>query len=136
MLLDSKYRNIVDIAIATPDLSSLVNNLVKQNLVNTIKNLETITVLAPTNEAFSNANLCGCGVNVSQVLKNHVINDLVLAQKVSDKLEVQTLNKKLTVEISNGEVYFVLENGIKAKVIATDILGSNGIVHLIDTVLI
>lgn len=136
---------VVGLAIATPDLSTLVTAVKAADLVDTLSAEGPFTVLAPTNEAF--ANLPAGTLNslllpenkqkLADILTYHVIAGNVMSSDLTNGQIVKTVNgTDLTVEINDTGVYFVDANGGKAKVVTADVKGSNGTVHIISSVLL
>lgn len=134
-------QDIVELAQATPDLSILVEAVVAANLVDTLKGPGPFTVFAPTNAAFE-ALLAELGItkeellargDLAAILTYHVANGKTLAADLSDGQTIPTVQgEDIVVDITES---IVTLNGI-SEVTATDILASNGVVHLIDTVLL
>lgn len=136
---------IVELAQATPDLSTLVTAVVAADLANTLSGEGPFTVLAPTNEAFSNLPagtldtllLPENKADLAGILTYHVIAGDVMSSDLTNGQVVTTVNgATLTVEINDTGVYFVDANGGKAKVTTADIDASNGTVHVINAVLL
>ena len=131
---------IVDIAIATPDLSTLVAAVKAGGLVNTLSSPGPFTVFAPTNEAFS-ALPAGVVANLlkpenkaqlDDVLTYHVVSGAVHAKDLSDGESVKTVEgKTLAVSVSAKGVF--INN---AQVTTADVDASNGVVHIINAVLL
>lgn len=136
----AKSETIVDIAAGNPDFSTLVAALKAADLVDTLSGDGPFTVFAPTNDAF--AKLPEGTVEsllkpenkdkLTAILTYHVAAGSVPAA------EVVKLNSATTVQ---GSDVTVTVNGSKvavndANVVATDIKGSNGIIHVIDSVLL
>ncbi len=131
-------QNIVELASATPTLSTLVTAIGAANLGTTLSGAGPFTVFAPVNSAFEAvpaevlARLLETGnVDIlSKVLRYHVVPGRILA---ADLTEGQTVT---TVEGTTLRI--TLAGGAKvnnAKITATDIQATNGVVHLIDGVL-
>lgn len=131
--------SVVNIALDNDNFSILVQAVVKAGLVDALSGAGPFTVFAPTNDAFNTlfAQLGISGINdltaeqLIPILTYHVVSGNVLSKSLSNG-NVGTLNngKNLTVNISNG----VKINS--SEVIAADIQGSNGVVHVINKVLI
>jgi transforming growth factor-beta-induced protein len=132
---------IVEIAAANEDFSLLVEAVVKADLVDALSASGPYTVFAPTNKAFNDL-FATLGVNgiddltkeqLKPILLYHVVSGEVLAKEVKSGT-VPTLNKDadLSVKVKNGKV--MINNS--ADVVMTDIQGSNGVIHVIDAVLI
>ncbi len=136
--------SLVDHALANPTFSSLVAAVSKANLVGALAdNTKIYTVFAPTNAAFS-ALLSKLGVTLndlsagtlSPILLYHVLNGFIPAAKVTAGY-FPTLStafgKNVVVQIATtGGV--LLNNS--SKVVATDVVATNGIIHVIDQVLL
>lgn len=132
---------VVDIAIQNDNFSILVEAVVKAGLVDALSSEGPFTVFAPTNAAFEAAfealKIDGIQDLTAEalipILTYHVVADNVLASEVSAGM-VPTLNtdSSISVSISDGSV--MLDN--TATVIATDIQGSNGVIHAIDNVIL
>ena len=128
-------KDIVDTAVAAGNFKTLVVALKTADLVNTLKGKGPYTVFAPTDEAFAKipkADLDALLANkekLSAVLTYHVVPGKVMAKDVKAG-DVATVNGK-TIKITNS-------NGVvvnMSKVTATDIDTSNGVIHVIDSVL-
>ncbi len=139
---------VVDIAVSNPDFSTLVAAVTKADLVDTLSSEGPFTVFAPTNEAFAAA-LDALGITAEELLASpdlaailtyHVVSGKVLAADVLAAVEagggtfmVKTVNgAEITVTVVDG---MVMLNGV-ATVTATDLLADNGVVHVIDAVLL
>ena len=128
--------SIVDNAIATPQLSTLVSVLTLPAYAPVLAALSgdgPFTVFAPTNEAFSRA---GVDVNnaeaVTEVLKYHVLSGSVPSSDLQRYQEVPTLQgQEVRIEKMNGGVRVN-----DANVVLADVLSSNGVVHVIDSLLL
>ena len=133
-------NTIVDIALATPTLSTLVTALKAGDLVKTLEGPGPFTVFAPTNAAFAAlpkgvlANLLKPAnkAGLDDVLTYHVLGDEVHSQKFLDGEMLRTLEQKyVTVRIAGKDI---LINS--AKVTTADVQASNGVIHIIDAVLL
>ena len=130
---------IVDIAVANPDFSTLVTALQAANLVDTLNGAGPFTVFAPTNAAFAAipaADLQALLADVpalTGVLNYHVIADEVTADEVVTlDTAVTASDYRIRIAVDNGNVIL---NG-NVMVTTTDIRASNGVIHVIDAVLI
>jgi uncharacterized surface protein with fasciclin (FAS1) repeats len=133
-------KTIVDIALATPDLSTLVTALKAGGLVDTLSNQGPFTVFAPKNEAFA---ALPAGVvakllkpenkrQLDDVLTFHVVAGAVHAKDLRDGEKLKTLEgKELTVRLAGSTVFIN-----SAKVTTADVSASNGVIHIIDEVLL
>jgi transforming growth factor-beta-induced protein len=137
----TKSMTVVEIASSNDQFSTLVDAVVKAGLVDALNASGPYTVFAPTNQAFDNL-FAALGVNgiddltadqLTPILLYHVVSGEVLAADVKTGM-VPTLNKNAELDVK------VTKKGVKidknATVIATDIEASNGVIHVIDAVLI
>lgn len=134
-------KNIVEIAASDERFSTLVAALTKAGLVETLSGPGPFTVFAPTNDAFA-ALLADLGITAEELLNSpdlasiltyHVVAGKVTAADVVQLDKATTVNgKDITIEVVDGNV--ILNGSI--KVIITDILASNGVIHVIDGVLL
>lgn len=129
---------IVDVAAANPDFTTLVAAVKAAGLAETLSGTGPFTVFAPTNEAF--AALPAGLVDklllpenkdaLTKILTYHVVASKVMAADVKD-------GKVATVE--GGEITLDTMGGVKvndAKVVTADVAASNGVIHVIDKVLV
>ncbi|HEU4599310.1 MAG TPA: fasciclin domain-containing protein [Solirubrobacterales bacterium] len=131
--------NIVAVAKETPDLSTLVQALTAADLVKTLEEPGPYTVFAPTNEAF--AALGGKldellepqnKKELAEILTYHVAPGEVASGQLEDGQRIKTVQgEDVEIGIEGKEVTV---NG--ATVVVPDVAASNGIVHVIDEVLI
>lgn len=138
-------QTIIDLAVATPELSTLVTAVQAAGLVETLSGEGPFTVLAPTNDAFAalpegvldNLLLPENVEDLQGILTYHVIAANVLSSDLTNGQVVETANGgTLTVEITDAGVFFVDAGGNKAQVQVADVVASNGVVHIIDAVLL
>jgi transforming growth factor-beta-induced protein len=132
-------KDIVDIALSDEQFSMLVMLLQRADLVGALQGDGPFTVFAPTNDAFVEL-VTALGItpeelmaqpDLAKVLLYHVISGKVMSTDLSDGLEAATLN--------GNAIAFDLTDGVKANasnVIAADIIASNGVIHVIDSVLV
>ena len=129
---------IVDVAAANADFSTLVAAVKAAGLADTLSGPGPFTVFAPTNEAFAAlpAGLVDKLLKpenkavLAKILTYHVLASKVMAADVKD-------GKVVTVE--GGTITIDTMSGVKvndAKVVTTDIAASNGVIHVIDKVLV
>ena len=137
-------KTIVDIAASSPDFSTLVTAVKAAGLAGTLSGSGPYTVFAPTNAAFAKlpaATLASLlkPANKDQlaaILTYHVVPGTVMAKDVTPGM-VKTVNgANITVTVDNGNVVLTDGQGNKAKVVKTDIVASNGVIHVIDAVLL
>ena len=141
---DEVQRNIVELAQQTPELSILVEAVGAAGLTPTLST-GTLTVFAPTNAAFA-ALLTELGVTKEALLANKPLLTAVLTYHVLDSKVVQgdvPLGRAIT-PVSGGFFKIESNNGLRitdgrnrvSNVIRTDVEASNGVVHLVDRVLL
>jgi uncharacterized surface protein with fasciclin (FAS1) repeats len=135
---DEELGTIVDVAIATDGFSTLVAALEAAGLVETLQGEGPFTVFAPTDEAFAalpeglleklllpeNVDL------LVKILTYHVVADQVLAADVTDGDVATVEGQTITLATTGG----VTVNG--ANVVLADVLASNGVIHVIDAVIL
>ena len=131
-------RTIVGVAAATPQLSTLVKLVKSAGLVGALNGKTKLTVFAPTNAAFAKVPaktlnmLAHNRAMLRKVLLYHVVAGAVPAAKVEKLRSVRTLEGgTLKVSVRMGSVYIN-----QARVILANVHASNGIVHVINSVLI
>ena len=138
-------QDIVTLASGQESSSTLVTAVQAADLVESLKGEGPFTVLAPNNDAFAalpDGTLDSLleSENKDQlaaVLTYHVIAGNVMSSDLNDGQEVETVQgETLTVEIRDGSVYFVDATGGEAMVLTADVEASNGVVHIIDSVLL
>jgi uncharacterized surface protein with fasciclin (FAS1) repeats len=148
----AQTKDVVDIAIGSADHTTLVTAVKAADLVGTLKGKGPFTVFAPTNAAF--AKLPAGTVEsllkpeskskLATILTYHVVSGNLDAAAViaavnagKGKAEVTTVSGgKLTVTLEGNKVKLTDENGKSAFVTASDLKGSNGVVHVIDGVVL
>lgn len=150
MAMDTKKADIVDTAVATSDLSTLVAAVQAAGLVDTLKGKGPFTVFAPANDAFGKLPAGTVATllkpenkgTLTAVLTYHVVagkfdaKSVVAAiKKGNGKAELTTVQGgKITAMLDGANVILMDEKGGKSKVIIADVKASNGVVHVIDTV--
>ena len=149
-MLDTK--DIIDNAVNSADHTTLVAAVKAAGLVETLKGAGPFTVLAPTNEAFA-ALPAGTVENLLKpenkemlvkILTCHVIAAKALSTDVSAMAmadggthEVTTVGGcKLWLSVKDGKVWIKDESGSTAQVTIADVIQSNGVIHVIDKVLL
>ncbi|WP_445263803.1 fasciclin domain-containing protein [Rhodohalobacter sp. 8-1] len=136
---DHNHHNIVEVASDTDNLSTLVAAVQAAGLVETLSGDGPFTVFAPTNEAFdalpdgtlesllepANRDM------LVKILTYHVVSGEVMAGDLSDGMMAETVQgSNISISIANGTVSIN-----DATVIAADVDASNGVVHVIDSVI-
>ena len=139
MVVEEAIADIVDLAIATESLSTLVAAVQAGELVETLKSEGPFTVFAPTNDAFA-ALPEGTLDNLLKpknkdqlvaILTYHVVGGKVMSTDLTDGMEAQTVNgASVTITTADGAKV----NG--ANVVLADVEASNGVVHVIDAVIL
>ncbi|MBK7149940.1 MAG: fasciclin domain-containing protein [Bacteroidetes bacterium] len=148
----AQSSDVVDIAISSKDHTTLVAAVKAADLVGTLKGKGPFTVFAPTNTAFGNlpkgtletllkpeSKTALAGILTYHVFAGNLDAAAVVAaiEKGKGKAELTTVNgAKLTASLSGKNVILTDAKGGKATVTATDLKGSNGVVHVIDAVLL
>ena len=132
-------KDIVQTAKAAGDFKTLVKLVKAAGLAKTLSGSAKYTVFAPTDAAFDKVpkkTLKALGKNkaaLKQVLLYHVVGGSVPAKKVVKLKSAKTVEgSKVRIKVRKGKVYL---NG-RTKVTATDVRASNGIIHVINKVLI
>jgi uncharacterized surface protein with fasciclin (FAS1) repeats len=148
---EAPSATIVDVAIASPSHTTLVSAVQAGELVETLSGPGPFTVFAPTNAAFAKLP-AGTLENLTQpanratlqsILTYHVVAGRVSAADLGALIDagegsanVTTVQGgTLTATRANGAIRLTDANGGTATVTATDLAGSNGVVHVIDTVI-
>jgi uncharacterized surface protein with fasciclin (FAS1) repeats len=127
-------KDIVDTAIAAGSFKTLVTAVQAAGLVDTLKGPGPFTVFAPTDEAFAKVPkadldaLLKDKAKLTAVLTYHVVPGKVMAADVKAGMVKTVQGSSLTVGTTGGVTVD------KARVTATDIAASNGVIHVIDTV--
>jgi len=145
-------KNIIQNAVNSKDHTTLVAAVKAAGLVDTLSGKGPFTVFAPTNDAF--AKLPSGTVDtllkpenkgqLTQVLTYHVVpgritaKDLMAAiEKGNGKATYKTVEgESLTFESKDGSIWVVDGKGDSAKITIENVLQSNGVIHVIDTVLL
>jgi len=128
---------IVDIAVNTPGFSTLVTAVKVANLVDALQSAGPFTVFAPNDDAFAKlpdgtiTSLVQNPPQLARILKYHVLAGAYTAAELK-KMGVVTSLEGSTIPI-HGETPLEVKN---ATVLAADIQADNGIIHVIDTVIL
>jgi uncharacterized surface protein with fasciclin (FAS1) repeats len=130
-------KDIVDTAVAAGSFKTLAKALAAAGLVETLKGPGPFTVFAPTDEAFAKLPagtldaLLKDKERLTKVLTYHVVPGRVMAADVVKLKEAKTVQgQSIKVDTSNG---VKVDN---ANVVKTDIVTSNGVIHVIDSVIL
>jgi uncharacterized surface protein with fasciclin (FAS1) repeats len=131
-------KDIVDTAVATGQFKTLAAALEAAGLVKTLKGAGPFTVFAPTDDAFA-ALPAGTvedllkpenKAKLAEILTYHVVSGKVMAGDLKDGMKAPT--------VEGGEITIDLDNGPMvndAKVVTADVAASNGVIHVIDKVI-
>ncbi len=136
----AQVKDIVDTAVAAGSFKTLATALTQAGLIDTLKGAGPFTVFAPTDEAFAKVPkkdleaLLADKKKLTSVLTYHVVPGKVLAadvMKMKDGSKVKTVEgREFTLGLKGGKV---MVDG--ANVTKTDIIASNGVIHVIDSVI-
>ena len=130
-------KDIVDTAVSAGSFNTLAQALTEADLIDTLKGDGPFTVFAPTDEAFSKIpadrlnEILADKELLSSILTYHVVAGKVLAKDVVN-LDSATTVQGTDIAISTADGVMVND----ANVVQTDIKTSNGVIHVIDTVLV
>lgn len=128
-------KDIVDTAVAAGNFTTLATALKAAGLVDTLKGKGPFTVFAPTDEAFAKIPkadleaLLKDKAKLTAVLTYHVVPGKVMAKDVKAGSVKTVQGSEITISTSGGVMVD------KARVTATDIVASNGVIHVIDSVI-
>lgn len=138
VLRAAEKKDIVDTAVAAGSFKTLVTAAKEAGLVEALKGPGPLTVFAPTDEAFAKLpkgaleGLLADKEKLAAVLKYHVVPGKVMAADVVKLKEAKSLQgQAIAIQVKDG----VKLNGA-SKVVKTDIECSNGVIHVIDTVIL
>ena len=133
-------HDIIDTAVAAGTFNTLAAAVTAAGLVDTLKSAGPFTVFAPTDEAFAKLpagtvkDLLADIPKLTAILTYHVVAGKVMAA------DVVALNGKSAKTVNGAEVAITTDGGVKlngtSNVIKTDIECTNGVIHVIDTVIL
>ena len=148
----SAQKTVVDVAVGSKDHSTLVAAVKAADLVATLQSAGPFTVFAPTNNAFAKLpkgtveNLLKPEnkATLAKILTYHVVagnlDAVSVLKAIKDGMGKVTLKTvsggALTASLKEGKVILTDEKGGIATVTATDLKAGNGVIHVIDTVLL
>ena len=143
-------QTVVDAAVSNKDFSTLVTALKAADLVGALSGEGPFTVFAPNNDAFAKLDSETLGnllepenvKTLSNILTYHVVSGKLMASDVTEalkngygKTKLTALNGQTLVARSKGDKIFLKDkNGNMSEVVATDVVGTNGVIHVIDSV--
>ena len=128
-------KDIVDTAVAAGNFKTLATALTAAGLIDTLKSKGPFTVFAPTDEAFAKVPkadldaLLADKAKLTAVLTYHVVPGKVMAKDIKAGKVKTVQGSEITITTAGGVMVD------KAKVIATDIVADNGVIHVIDSVI-
>lgn len=138
--------NIVEVAQATPTLTTLVNAVVAAELVDTLADESaTFTVFAPDDAAFEALPEGELErllqpenqAELQDILLYHVVANEAMSTDLFDGMTITTVQgQELTVSITDEGVFLIDASGNTAQVTLADVDASNGVVHVINSVLL
>jgi uncharacterized surface protein with fasciclin (FAS1) repeats len=135
--VSAQAKDIVDTAVAAGDFNTLATALDKAGLVATLKGKGPFTVFAPTDAAFAKVPKADLDAlladkdKLTKVLTYHVVPGNVMAKDVQPGKVKTVQGGELTLAKSNDGV--MVDN---ARVLKTDIVADNGVIHVIDSVVV
>jgi len=148
----AQKKDIVDIAIGSEAHTTLVAAVKAADLVSVLKGDGPFTVFAPVNDAFSKLPAGTVDfllkaenkATLAKILTYHVVAGnldatavLAAIKKGNGSVSVKTVSGgTLTASLDNGKVKLTDEKGGSAYVTVTDLKGSNGVIHVIDSVVL
>ena len=141
---------IVDVAVNNKDFSTLVTALKAADLVGALQGDGPFTVFAPTNDAFAKLDSKTLSSLLEEenkkvlanILTYHVVSgklaasDVVAAlKKGNGSVDLTALNGQvINVMQKDGKIWLKDSNGNYSEIVATDVMGSNGVIHVISSV--
>ncbi|WP_309609075.1 fasciclin domain-containing protein [Flavobacterium sp.] len=141
-------NSIAGIASRNADLSVLVKALTKTDLATTVAGSGSFTVFAPTNAAFAKINITAASIDAltpaqipgfKQIVLNHVSAGAKSSTQLVDKAYIKTL-ATFSTTTSNLSMFVDKTSGVKLNGLATvttaNILATNGVIHVVDEVLV
>ena len=135
VVFSAQAKDIVDTAVAAGNFKTLAAALTAADLIGTLKGKGPFTVFAPTDAAFAKIPkadldaLLKDKAKLTSVLTYHVVPGKVMAADVKAGKVKTVQGSELTVSTMSGVMVD------KAKVTSTDIVADNGVIHVIDTVI-
>ena len=135
VVFSAQAKDIVDTAVAAGNFKTLAAALTAADLIGTLKGKGPFTVFAPTDAAFAKIPkadldaLLKDKTKLTSILTYHVVSGKVMAADVKAGKVKTVQGSELTVSTMGGVMVD------KAKVTSTDIVADNGVIHVIDTVI-
>ncbi len=137
-------KNIIQNAVKSKDHTTLVAAVKAAGLVATLQGKGPFTVFAPTNAAFGKlpAGTVDALVKpenkatLAKILTYHVVPGMLEASSLTDGMKLQTAEgEELTVKHQNGKIWIIDAKGGSSMVTISNVSQSNGVIHVVDTVL-
>jgi prepilin-type processing-associated H-X9-DG protein len=137
---DGHMPDLVETAVKAGKFQTLAAALGAAGLVETLKSKGPFTVFAPTDEAFAKIDAATLADllkpenkdKLTAILTYHVVSGKVMSSDIKGDMEAPTVNgKSLSIKLMGGKVMIN-----EATVIAPDVNADNGVIHIIDTVLL
>merc|ERR1711973_1073450 len=134
-------KNIAELAIATPQLSTLLAAVKAAGLVDTLAGEGPFTVFAPTNDAFAKIpedalnGLLADKNALTQKLLRHVLPGTVFYKGICWKIQEAASGEEIATQVFKGGVVKVVSEDAGARVNDADIVATNGVIHAINTVI-
>ena len=143
-MMSNDAKSIAEIAAGNPDVSTALSLAAQAGLGDLLAAEGTLTLFAPTNDAFAKvepATLAKISANadaLSQVLRYHALaTEIIATDSLTDgKVITSAEGSTITVNNKDGVITLTTDSGQTVNVVLTGIKASNGIIHLIDTVMI
>jgi uncharacterized surface protein with fasciclin (FAS1) repeats len=141
--VQAQDADLVETAQQADDFNTLVQALQAADLVEALKGEGPFTVFAPTDDAFGalpDGQLESLlqpenKEQLQSILQYHVVSGAVPASKVTGMSSAETLDgRSLKIQVQDGTVMLMGQN--QATVVSTDVQASNGVIHVIDSVLL
>ena len=152
VLSASAQNTVVDVAVSSKDHTTLVAAVKAADLVSTLQSAGPFTVFAPVNDAFASLPKGTIEsllkpenkATLAKILTYHVVagnlDAAAVVQAIQDgkgKATVKTVSGgSLTASLENGKVILTDENGRTSTVVVTDLKAGNGVVHVINNVVL
>src|SRR6056297_1159353 len=139
LMVYAEDDTVVDIAVNDGSFTTLVAALQEAELVETLSGEGPFTVFAPTDDAFAEL-LAALDITAEDLLNHPQLTDVLLYHVVSGNVMSTDLSEGMMPETLKGDTVMVsLEGGVfinDSEVVTADIEGSNGVIHVIDEVLV
>jgi len=130
-------KNIIQNAVNSKDHTTLVAAVKAAGLVPTLEGKGPFTVFAPTNAAFDNLVKPENKATLTKILTYHVVAGRLDASDLTDGKMLKTVEgEELTVKNADGKIWIIDAKGDSSMVTISNVHQSNGVIHVIDTVLL